>query len=246
MINILIITGGSKGIGSGIVSAYKSNGYKIYSIARSINESAAYSDVIQVQLDLSEAGKIESVFSEILDEIDPITVKRIVLINNAGTLGKIGTLDKSAVSDIQSTIQLNLTTPFVLNSILLRKTKSWNCLKKIINISSGAAVKAYFGWSLYCATKAAMDMMTKVLAVEQESIGNEVEIIAIYPGVVDTSMQVEIRNSDSEDFIDLEKFVNYKETNVLVSVETVGKEIYDIDVFGIYQNGTILNVSDYR
>lgn len=59
-------------------------------------------------------------------------------------------------------------------------------------------------------------------------------------------MQGEIRNSNYEDFIDLEKFVNYKETNTLVDVEAVGKEIYDIDVFGKYHNGTVLNVSDYR
>lgn len=117
-------------------------------------------------MDLSEAGGIESVFSEILESINPYAVNRIILINNAGTLGEIGTLDKSAVSDIQSTIQLNIISPFVLNSILLRKTKSWNCLKKIINISSGAAVKAYFGWSLYCASKAAIDMMTKVVALK--------------------------------------------------------------------------------
>ncbi|QLJ55901.1 SDR family NAD(P)-dependent oxidoreductase [Flavobacterium psychrophilum] len=183
MKKILIITGGNKGIGSGIVWAYKNNDYQIISIARTLNLSLEYKEVRQIILDLSKTEDLENTFSQILNTIDENTIKRIIFINNAGTLGKIGRLENNSSSDIQNAIQVNTITPFLLTSIFLKETQNWNCSKKIINISSGAAVKPYYGWSLYCASKAAIDMMTKAVAVEQETIKNRTKLIAIYPGL---------------------------------------------------------------
>lgn len=243
---ILIITGGNKGIGSGIVLEYKQNGYTIISIARSRNESSLYNDVVQVQLNLSETNAIENVFSEILRSIDSSNLETIVLINNAGTLGLINRLERIEAPLIELAIQLNIVAPFILNSIFLRETKNWNCTKKIVNISSGAAIKPYYGWSVYCATKAAIDMMTKAIAIEQDTIEKGVKVIAIYPGVVDTAMQEQIRNSDSQKFIDVQRFIDYKESGSLVSTATIGIEIFKIINFEDYPNGAILNISDYR
>ncbi|ELY2009864.1 SDR family NAD(P)-dependent oxidoreductase [Flavobacterium psychrophilum] len=246
MKKILIITGGNKGIGSGIVWAYKNNDYQIISIARTLNLSLEYKDVRQIILDLSKTEDLENTFSQILNTIDENTIKRIIFINNAGTLGKIGRLENNSSSDIQSVIQVNTITPFLLTSIFLKETQNWNCSKKIINISSGAAVKPYYGWSLYCASKAAIDMMTKAVAVEQETIKNRTKIIAIYPGVVDTDMQFQIRKSSLENFIDIQRFIDLKESNSLINIETIGQEIFKIDALENYPNGAILNVSDYR
>jgi benzil reductase ((S)-benzoin forming) len=246
MAKILIITGGNKGIGNGIVLEYKQNGYQVISIARTKNESSLYNDVVQVELDLCDTNTIENVFSEILKSIDSVTLEKIVLINNAGTLGTINRLENIDTPVIETVIQLNVTVPFILNSIFLRETKNWDCTKKIVNISSGAAIKPYYGWSVYCATKASIDMMTKAIGVEQETIENGVKIIAIYPGVVDTAMQEQIRKSDPENFIDLQRFIDFKKSGSLVSTATIGKEIFQIVNFENYPNGAILNVSDYR
>ncbi|EKT3964792.1 SDR family NAD(P)-dependent oxidoreductase [Flavobacterium psychrophilum] len=246
MKKILIITGGNKGIGSGIVWAYKNNDYQIISIARTLNLSLEYKEVRQIILDLSKTEDLENTFSQILNTIDENTIKRIIFINNAGTLGKIGRLENNSSSDIQNAIQVNTITPFLLTSIFLKETQNWNCSKKIINISSGAAVKPYYGWSLYCASKAAIDMMTKAVAVEQETIKNRTKIIAIYPGVVDTDMQFQIRKSSLENFIDIQRFIDLKESNSLINIETIGQEIFKIDALENYPNGAILNVSDYR
>ncbi|EKT4499010.1 SDR family NAD(P)-dependent oxidoreductase [Flavobacterium psychrophilum] len=246
MKKILIITGGNKGIGSGIVWAYKNNDYQIISIARTLNLSLEYKEVRQIILDLSKTEDLENTFSQILNTIDENTIKRIIFINNAGTLGKIGRLENNSSSDIQNAIQVNTITPFLLTSIFLKETQNWNCSKKIINISSGAAVKPYYGWSLYCASKAAIDMMTKAVAVEQETIKNRTKIIAIYPGVVDTDMQFQIRKSSLENFIDIQRFIDLKESNSLINIETIGQEIFKIDALENYPNGAILTVSDYR
>jgi benzil reductase ((S)-benzoin forming) len=88
--------------------------------------------------------------------------------------------------------------------------------------------------------------MSRAIAVEQETIQNGVKIIAINPGVVDTDMQGQIRKSNPESFIDVQRFIDYKESGSLVNIETIGKEIFRIDNFEIFPNGAILNVSDYR
>jgi benzil reductase ((S)-benzoin forming) len=242
----LIITGGNKGIGSGIVLAYKNNGYQIISIARTKNESPEYKEVIQIALDLSLSNDVENSFSDIFKTIDEENTERIVLINNAGTLGKIGPIENNSTAEIQNIIQLNTVTPFVLSSLFLKETKTWTCSKKIITISSGAAVKPYFGWSLYCASKAAVDMMTKAIAVEQEKLENGAEIIAIYPGVVDTDMQSKIRNATQEDFVDLQRFIDLKASNSLGTIDNVGRAIFTIDHLEDYPNGSLLSIADYR
>lgn len=246
MSKILIITGGNKGIGSGIILAYKQNGYQIISIARTKNESSFYNDIVQIQMDLCNISSIENIFSKVVRNCNSETLKELILINNAGTLGTISTLESIETSVIESVIQLNVIAPFILNSIFLRETKNWTSTKRIVNISSGAAIKPYYGWSVYCATKAAMDMMTRVIAVEQDTIENGVKIIAIYPGVVDTAMQEQIRTSDSQNFMDVERFIEYKKSGSLVSTEIVGKEIFQIVNSNNYQNGAILKVSDFR
>lgn len=242
----LIITGGNKGIGQGIALEYKRNDYHIISLARTINEIADYDGITQIQIDLSDSDAVETSFVNSLKVINKVEVSRIVLINNAGTVGKIGPLMTNAALQIQKTIELNTVTPFVLTSLFLKVTQNWPCEKKIINISSGAAAKPYFGWSVYCASKAALDVMTRVVALEQEQCSTGAKIIAIYPGVVDTDMQGEIRKSTLENFVDVQRFLDLKESGSLVAIKAIGKEIYAIDLAENYENGAILNVADYR
>ena len=114
--------------------------------------------------------------------------------------------------------------------------------KKIRTISSGAANGAYHGWSVYCSTKSAVDSMTKVIGVEQISAKNPVHALASYPGVVDTDMQSKIRNSSSESFSNVERFIAMKENNELASPDSVAQLIYEIDTDNSISNGEIVDV----
>ncbi|RZK57507.1 MAG: SDR family NAD(P)-dependent oxidoreductase [Pedobacter sp.] len=244
MKNVLIITGGNKGIGKGIVEAYLANGFKIFSLARTKNNDTIYNQVTQIAIDLNEIGKLEKCLIELVEQFDTATVEKITLINNAGTLGKISTLDNISPQDIIKTVTLNTTAPLVLTSVFLSLTKSWPCEKSIINISSGAAYKTYPGWSVYCATKAASDMMTKTVAAEQESKTNPTKVIAVYPGVVDTEMQTKIRTTNKEDFASLDRFLELKASNSLANPTTVGIKVFEIDHSTKIKNGALVNVND--
>ena len=117
-----------------------------------------------------------------------------------------------------------------------------NCSKQIVNISSGAAVKAYKGWSLYCSSKAGLDMATKSMAKEQSSSKNPVKINAIYPGVVETDMQEKIRSSSKQNFEEVERFVNLKNKNQLYTTGFVAKKIFQINEENKLVNGEITDL----
>ena len=243
MENILIITGGSKGIGLGLAKEYHKNGYRIISISRSKIEKL-YS-VEQYQCDITNIEKIEEIFVEIFSQLDSTTTKNITLINNAGNLGEVNTIEHIKASDIQYTISVNLIAPLIINSQFIKLTKGWKCKKQIFNISSGAAVNAYESWAMYCTSKAGVDMMTKVISKEQKEQKNGVSIVSIYPGIVDTDMQSQARNTPKENFKSVQRFIDFYDQGDLFTPKEVAKKIYHLDVTGELKNGRILDVRNY-
>ncbi|NVK52311.1 MAG: SDR family NAD(P)-dependent oxidoreductase [Flavobacteriaceae bacterium] len=238
--NVLIITGGSNGIGKAIAQKYFSEGYTVFSISRSKVSGVAYQ---QLQTDLSNTQNAVNAIHSIFSNIN--SVSSITLINNAGSLGEINTLGNLSPEKIQQTIKLNTTTPLVLTNAFIRLTKNLTCKKQIINISSGAAIKPYAGWSVYCSSKAAIDMITKTTALEQSELINGVKCIAIYPGVVDTNMQTAIRKTTEAEFKSVQRFRELKEKNELFSTKFVANKIYHLAVSDILHNGTIIDVRKF-
>ncbi|QXP73895.1 (S)-benzoin forming benzil reductase [Tenacibaculum sp. AHE15PA] len=240
--DIIIITGGSKGIGKALANKYATENYKVYSLARTSSDLA---NVTNINIDLSNLTETENTFSALLKEIISTSVSSITLINNAGRLGKISNLENLKPIDISKTIQLNTTTPIILSSLFIKITKQLSCKKQIINISSGAAKSPYQGWSIYCTSKAAIDMMTKAIATEQIEVENGVKCNAIYPGVVDTNMQSEIRSTNKTDFNSLQRFVDLKENNELYTPEFVAETIYKVDTENQLKSGDIVDIRDF-
>ena len=240
--NIIIITGGSKGIGKALVEKYASKNYKVYTLSRSINN---LKNCTEISVDLSDNKATQETFSTLLEELKSINITSVTLINNAGRLGVISNLENIAVNDISKSIQLNTTTPLILSSLFIKNLEDLNCKKQIINISSGAAMKPYEGWSVYCTSKAAIDMMTKAIAGEQNELENGVKCVAIYPGVVDTNMQTTIRSTDKKDFKNLQRFIDLKENNELYTPEYVAESIYSIDTLNKLKNGDIVDIRNF-
>lgn len=237
--NILIITGGSKGIGKALASYYSEQNYRVFSLARTHNNSANYT---QINTDLTQLPLATKALESIFLQLDSKNISSISLINNAGKLGKIGAIENLEPNDILSSIQLNTITPLSLSSLFIKHTKGWTACKQIINISSGAAKNPYTGWSVYCSSKAAIDMMTKVIAAEQSQITNGVHCIAIYPGVVDTGMQTKIRATDEVDFSTVKRFKDLKANNALYNPNFVAEKIFKIATEKSLENGTVLDI----
>lgn len=203
------ITGTSRGIGKALAErALKEENAQVIGFSR--QQNIDHDRYTHHSLDLSEVDslgtKAESFFTELAD------AERIVLINNAGTLGDvkyIGSLDDKQIGQLFS---LNATAPAILMNHFVRAYRDSSAERIIINISSGVSQYPVDGWSGYCASKAALDMLSEVAALELEKQNVEnFRVYAVAPGIVDTQMQTDIREEVNEqNFSRLQKFKDYK------------------------------------
>ena len=239
---VLIITGGSNGIGKAIAEKYQKEKFSVYSISRSAAKGASYN---QIKVDLSKRVDAIEAINAVFSKIDLKGISCIGLINNAGTIGDIHTVGNLDLEKVENTIQLNTVIPLVLANEFIRITKNLNCKKQIINISSGAALKPYESWSAYCGSKSGLDMISKVIAEEQSKLVNGVKCVAIYPGVVDTTMQSIIRETPKENFSLRQRFIDLKEDSALYPPSFVAERIFQIDTEGLLQNGDIIDIRTF-
>lgn len=239
MSNIVIITGGSKGIGNALAKKYSSENYIVYSLSRSITGNK---NLKEISINLLDFHSATSSFSSILDKTNLQNPKSVTLINNAGRLGEISNLENIPSNDINASILLNTTIPLAFSGIFTEKLKNSNCIKKIINISSGAAIKPYNGWSVYCSSKAALDMMTATIAQEQSEISNGVKAYGIRPGVVDTNMQTQIRETSIDRFKNVQRFIDLKKNKELYTPEFVANRLYELETSNKLVNGETIDL----
>lgn len=139
----------------------------------------------------------------------------VLLLNNAGTvepIGPAGSLDPAAIT---RAVALNVTAPMLLANAVIAATAA-RADRRILHVSSGAARKPYAGWSVYCATKAALDHHARSVAADAVP---GVRIASVAPGVIDTDMQNTLRATPEERFPNRARFVSLKETGGLISPE---------------------------
>jgi len=130
----------------------------------------------------------------------------------------------------------------LITSCFIKLSKHLETVKRIINISSGAAKFPYYGWSSYCTGKAGIDMFTQCIATEQQKQKYPVEIMSVAPGIIDTQMQETIRNTPEEKFIHKKKFIEYKEKGHLKSPSDAGKSIKELLLSDKFQSGKIIDL----
>jgi len=192
-------------------------------------------------LDLSDTEKVQLFNFELHKD-----AQKIYLINNAGTLGGITHVGNQSANSIVSTIHLNLTAPLLLTNNFIAYYREIDCEKVVVNISSGAGKNAYDGWSTYCATKAGIDIYSRVVNAEQQlKTKGRVRIFSIAPGVIDTQMQGDIRKAEKNQFSKVADFINYKNTGQLLSPDLLAANFFRIFNKGIALNETVFSIKDY-
>jgi benzil reductase ((S)-benzoin forming) len=225
-VNYYYITGTSRGIGKALAEHLLENqSNKVIGISRL--RTIEHPNYKHFYLDLTDVNAITDFKFEIHAD-----AKKIYLINNAGSLGFIKPVGKLDAHTIVSNYTLNLIAPSVLTNAFIDCYETTDAEKVILTISSGAGKTPIDGWAVYCASKAGIDMFSRVVDEEQKikaehpssSIHKGFKIFSIAPGVVDTDMQHEIRSSSKEDFSRLENFIEYKTANQLLTPESVSKK----------------------
>ena len=187
---VVLLTGASRGIGAAAARQLLSRGCNVAIVARSPKGlEAVTAEAARAERVLSLAGDVARA-SDCRRMIDD-TVARFgrldALINNAGILGPVARLADAAPDAWHYNLAVNLMGPFYLAQAAIPHLRSTR--GRIVNVCSGAALKAIEGWSAYCVAKAGLIHLTRLLAAEEPDITS----VALRPGVVDTGMQTLIR-----------------------------------------------------
>ena len=169
---LAVITGASRGLGAALATALDLRGWDLVVDAR-------HSEVLQATPGHRVAGDVTDPAhrQELAD-----TAERLggadLLVNNASTLGAT---PMPAVADLDTdtftaTLATNVVAPHALTRLLLPQLLAHR--GTVLNLTSDASVEPYEGWAAYGASKAALDHLTRILAVEQPSL----RVYAVDPG----------------------------------------------------------------
>jgi NAD(P)-dependent dehydrogenase (short-subunit alcohol dehydrogenase family) len=219
-----VLTGHSRGIGAALARALLQQGIAVLGLARHAQDNpqpATSAPFREVGLDFSDtqavlawcdSGELAEFFAD---------AEVALLINNAGVLAPVGNLALQSPEAVMRAININVATPLMLASAFVRSTPGVQD-RRIVHVSSGAARQAYSGWSVYGATKAALDQHARAVA---EDALPRLKICSLAPGVVDTDMQAEVRNSPEASFPLRGRFHNLWEAGQLRSPEAVAQQM---------------------
>jgi len=176
---VWFITGCSSGFGRSLVKKALKNGYSVVATARNIEKLAdiesEYGKKIRVvKLDVKDSDQISFAINSAVDSFGRIDV----IVNNAG-YGLVGALEEYSEEQMQNNFNTNFWSP--INLIrkalpILRKQKSGH----IINMSAGAAIMNEVGFSIYAASKAALDLASEALCWELKPLG--IKVTNVVPG----------------------------------------------------------------
>jgi benzil reductase ((S)-benzoin forming) len=238
MTKLALISGGSKGLGAALCGYYLQQGYDVLEFSRS--GAMPYS----VGVDLANPLAAEQVFTRTFASLQANAYEEIVAVNNAATLHPIGPVAAKAAADIAANIQINITGTALFSSRVIAAFQAHACPKTIVNISSGAALTAYAGWSLYCMAKAGTEAFFRCAAAEQKQEAHPFRLLNIAPGVIDTDMQAAIRSASKADFPQIDRFLELKRSGSLRSPADVAALIGSI-VASQTASGERLDVNEW-
>jgi NAD(P)-dependent dehydrogenase (short-subunit alcohol dehydrogenase family) len=181
---VAIITGASRGIGAGLVDAYRKHGYRVIASSRTISD-VSHPEVITVAGDITEPGTADRLVIEALVRFGRIDT----LINNAGVF-----IPKPFISytpeDYALVTSVNMLGFFHITQRVIAEMLAQDSGGHVINITATLAEQANTAVpsALTALTKGGLTAVTKSLAIEYA--GHGIRFNAISPGVIDTPMHI--------------------------------------------------------
>lgn len=188
---VVIVTGASRGIGAATARWLGSVGTSVNLVARSPGDLHGVAEdviglggrAVTTVADVADPGACALAVEGTLEAFGRIDG----IVNNAGMVEPLADVARTDPTHWRRCIEVNLLGPVQLSRAVLRELRARG--GRIVNISSGAATTPIHGASAYCASKAALNHFSRILALEEPSV----VVVAVRPGVVDTAMQAILR-----------------------------------------------------
>jgi 3-oxoacyl-[acyl-carrier protein] reductase len=184
--SVVLVSGGSRGLGLAIVTELLASGVKVAAFARTVTTeltalAAKYPDELHVgSVDVNDAKATQAFVKEVEEKLGPIDG----LVNNAA-VGQDSLHVHTSAEQLAGIIQTNLTSPLVLTRFVLRRLLAKGLKGRIVNVTSICAQRGYPGLVAYSATKGGMDAATRSMARE---LGGRVLVNSVAPGFFASEM----------------------------------------------------------
>ena len=174
---VVVVTGAGSGIGRVTAQAFAARGARVVLVGRRLEPLVATGVGEPLAADVAEVDRIAEFVRSRYGRLD-------VLVNNAGTVrgGPLGSVTAAEVSDVLAT---NLVGPVMLTQALLPLMSAGSV---VVNVSTAIGQRGWAGNSVYAASKAALDTLTRSWAVELAPRG--VRVVAVAPGAIATPIAV--------------------------------------------------------
>jgi 3-oxoacyl-[acyl-carrier protein] reductase len=195
---VAIVTGASRGIGAAAAGRLADAGAMVVLAARGADEVEEVAAgirknkglAIAVPADITDPEAVEEIVESAIDQFNRVDI----LVNNAGVVWPIEEIAEVDAEEWTYNIFTNLIAPFYLVRTVLPLFLDQH-YGRILNIGSANRVQALPGLSAFAAAKAGLDAFTRVLAAEVA--GRGVAVNMLDPGLVDTTMQEDLRSVDT-------------------------------------------------
>ena len=237
----VIVTGASRGLGEAIVRQLMKQDCSIVMFARDASRLEMLANTlwrtVAIPGDVTNQADCERLIDETLARFDKIDA----VINCAGIMGQIETLEKSDLADWTNVYEVNVLGALRVSQLALPHL--FQQTGRIINVSSKAVNKLKPGFGAYSTSKAALNHVTQMLAFENEQVLS----IAVGPGAIDTDMQtyIEQETTDRDDMIG--RFFESRPPRTLPSPEKPAQAIATLALYADFNlQGQFLMWDDER
>ena len=185
---VALVTGGAKGMGRAISTLFAREGAHVVVAARKLAEAEALAtslpgDPLAVALDIAKVDQ----WADAIAAVDAKYGRLDVLVNNAG-ISEGATTEDVTEEDWRFHFDVNCNGPFYGVRAALPLMRKSGDLGSIVNIGSAFSVRVVPGFSAYGASKAAMNVMSRILALELASQRPLIRVNVIHPGGTKTGM----------------------------------------------------------
>ncbi len=185
---VVLVTGASSGIGRACAEAFLARGARVIAAARRterLQELQSQHDgaVLPLEMDVRDRSQVNDALGSLPDEWSPIDV----LVNNAGLARGRTPLHKDDPDDWDQMLDTNVRGLLNVSGAVLPGMVERGS-GHVINVGSNAGREVYPGGTVYCATKAAVERITR--GMRMDVLGSGVKISEVDPGMVETEFSV--------------------------------------------------------